>query len=181
MAELKQLKFFVLRYVPDAVKGEFVNIGLLMREPDGEFSAVRITEDWSRVRCIDPEADLEVLTGIGNAARGSERKDTGLDLLVRKLEDLFSNVIQVLPVKACLAEGSEARGRGLDAALLGVGRSSREGGGSRDDDFDLEGNGIEPLIDKKYWSCCSGYCSGRVYGEEDNAFGFILGIGCRRE
>ena len=32
MAELKQLEFFLLRYVPDAVKEEFVNIGLLMRE-----------------------------------------------------------------------------------------------------------------------------------------------------
>ena len=26
---------------------------------------MRITEDWSRVRCIDPEADLEVLAGLG--------------------------------------------------------------------------------------------------------------------
>jgi hypothetical protein len=64
MADLKQLEFFLLRYVPDAVKGEFVNIGLLMREPnggEGRFSGMRMTEDWSRVRCIDPEADLEVL------------------------------------------------------------------------------------------------------------------------
>ena len=110
MAELKQLEFFVLRYVPDAVKGEFVNIGLLMREPDGEFSAVRITEDWSRVRCIDPEADLEVLTGMGMQLQRELAEAQDWNLLVRKLEDLFSNVIQVSPVKACLAEdaGKEA-------------------------------------------------------------------------
>ena len=32
MAEKRQLEFFLLRYVPDAVKDEFVNIGLVMVE-----------------------------------------------------------------------------------------------------------------------------------------------------
>ena len=29
MAEKRKLEFFLLRYVPDAVKGEFVNFGLV--------------------------------------------------------------------------------------------------------------------------------------------------------
>src|SRR5919198_4873047 len=33
MAGLKQCEFFLLRYVPDAVKDEFVNIGVLLVEP----------------------------------------------------------------------------------------------------------------------------------------------------
>ena len=107
MADLKQLEFFLLRYVPDAVKGEFVNIGLLMREPnggEGRFSGMRMTEDWSRVRCIDPEADLEVLTGIGMQLQRELQELEDWNLLVRKVEELFSNAIQVSPVKACLAE-----------------------------------------------------------------------------
>ncbi len=104
MAELKQLEFFLLRYVPDAVKEEFVNIGVLAREIGGEFSAVRITEDWSRVRCIDPEADLEVLAGLGAQLRTELLETQGWDALLKKVRDLFSNQVQASPVKACLAE-----------------------------------------------------------------------------
>ncbi len=50
-------EFFLLRYVPDVVKGEFVNIGVLLRETAGSRQAgrqawaqVRFTRDWSRVR-----------------------------------------------------------------------------------------------------------------------------------
>ncbi len=32
MAERTPCEFFLIRYVPDAVKGEFVNIGVLLRE-----------------------------------------------------------------------------------------------------------------------------------------------------
>ena len=107
MADLRQLEFFLLRYVPDAVKEEFVNIGLLMREVDdggAGFSAVRITEDWSRVRCIDPEADLEVLAGLGVQLQKELRETQGWEVLLRKVQDLFSNLVQTSPAKACLAE-----------------------------------------------------------------------------
>jgi hypothetical protein len=64
MADRRQLEFFLLRYVPDAVKNEFVNIGLVMVEPgangDG-FADVRFTRDWRRVRCLDPQADVDML------------------------------------------------------------------------------------------------------------------------
>jgi len=130
MADYKQLEFFLLRYVPDAVKGEFVNIGLLMREPgegDGRFSAVRITEDWSRVRCIDPEADLEVLTGMGLQLQRELAETQDWNLLIRKLEDLFSNVIQVSPVKACLAEDAAKEADVLERLYLQTARRAAKG------------------------------------------------------
>jgi Protein of unknown function (DUF3037) len=105
MAELKQLEFFLLRYVPDAVKEEFVNIGVLVQETGSlGFSAVRITDDWSRVRCIDPEADLEVLAGLGLQLQKELQETQGWDLVLRKVHDLFSNQVQASTAKACLAE-----------------------------------------------------------------------------
>ncbi len=44
MADLKQLEYFVLRYVPDAVNGEFINFGLILMEPipgDAVFAKAR--------------------------------------------------------------------------------------------------------------------------------------------
>jgi hypothetical protein len=59
MPEKTQCRFFVLRYAPDAVKNEFVNVGLVLLPPSGG-AHVRFTRDWSRVLCLDPEADVGV-------------------------------------------------------------------------------------------------------------------------
>ena len=62
MAKYKNCEFFLIRYVPDIVKGEFVNIGVVLLE-DGDcgFTDVRFTHDWRRVRCADPDVDIELL------------------------------------------------------------------------------------------------------------------------
>lgn len=107
MAAARQLEFFLLQYVPDAVKGEFVNIGMVMVEPhpDGAgFADVRFTRDWRRLRCLDPDADVEVLEALERdirlqLARTSDRKQ-----LINKLQDSYSNVIQLSPVKGCVTE-----------------------------------------------------------------------------
>ena len=62
MAELKHCDFFLLRYVPDIVKGEFVNVGVVLLEQGGAgFTEVRFTRDWRRVRCADSDVDVELL------------------------------------------------------------------------------------------------------------------------
>jgi hypothetical protein len=107
MAERKQLEFFLLRYVPDAVKDEFVNIGLVMLEPGANgagFADVRFTRDWRRVRCLDPQADVEMLEALQRDIRVQLAGTHDREALVRKLQDSMSNVIQLSSTKACLAE-----------------------------------------------------------------------------
>ncbi len=73
MADGRQLEFFLLRYVPNVVKDEFVNIGVVMVEPGakgGGFAEVRFTRDWRRVRCLDPQADVEMLEALEREIRG---------------------------------------------------------------------------------------------------------------
>ncbi len=112
MTGRRQLEFFLLRYVPDAVKDEFVNIGVVMIEPGvngagaGEkgFADVRFTRDWRRVRCFDPQADVEMLTALEREIREQLGAWQDRAALLRRLEDSFSNVIQLSPAKGCLAE-----------------------------------------------------------------------------
>jgi Protein of unknown function (DUF3037) len=111
MAELRQLEFFLLRYVPDAVKDEFVNIGVVMVEPGvngGGFADVRFTRDWRRVQCVDPHADVEMLEALEPEIRGQLGDVRNREALLRRLEDSFSNVIQLSPAKGCLAENPAA-------------------------------------------------------------------------
>ena len=108
MAEFKQCEFFLLRYVPDAVKNEFVNIGVVLSSRDGS-AEFRMTRDWSRVRCMDPAADLEMLEAIETELRsrlcqGEEARAA----ILKKLDDSFSNLLQISETKPCLAEDPQA-------------------------------------------------------------------------
>jgi Protein of unknown function (DUF3037) len=106
MADKRQLEFFLVRYVPDAVKDEFVNVGVVMVEPgasDGGFADVRFTRDWRRVRCLDPQADVETLEALEREIRGQLATTHDREVLLRRLGESFSNVIQLSPAKGCLA------------------------------------------------------------------------------
>jgi len=110
-------EFFLIRYVPDVVKGEFANIGVLLREAGSgtdrpESAVVRFTRDWSRVRCMDADADLGLLESLEGeiAARLQMRaKDApGIKPVMEILQDTLSNSVQITDVKACLAESLPA-------------------------------------------------------------------------
>jgi hypothetical protein len=108
MTERVPCRFFVLRYAPDAVKNEFVNIGLVLLPPAGG-AEVRFTHDWSRVRCLDPEADLEMLQALESDLREKLRAMNGdQEFILRRIQDSFSNALQPSEFQGCLAESPAA-------------------------------------------------------------------------
>jgi hypothetical protein len=107
VTERLQCEFSLVRYVPDPVKNEFVNIGVLLRESGRPESAlVRFTKDWSRVRCIDANADTSMLEALEIEMR--QRLLEAEQPVMKTIQDSFSNLLQVTPAKACLAESMPA-------------------------------------------------------------------------
>ncbi len=110
MQERVPCEFSLFRYVPDVVKGEFVNIGVLLREAAGagmRAPDIRFTRDWSRVRCLHADADVALLEGLEQeiAARlraGTSEREPKAVLEV--LEDSLSNSVQITEPRATLAE-----------------------------------------------------------------------------
>jgi hypothetical protein len=109
-SERVQCEFFLIRYVPDVVKGEFANIGVLLREAGKDDSAVvRFTRDWSRVRCMDADADIGLLEALeGELGTRLRMKAPGIKPVMEILEDTLANSVQITEVKACLAESLPA-------------------------------------------------------------------------
>jgi len=106
MADLKQLEFYVLRYVPYVVSGDSVSIGVLLVEPRPSgfgFAAVRMTSDWRRVRCHDPQVDIDVLQGLEDHIRIQLQNSQDVGLLLLKLQDSFANLVQITARQVCLA------------------------------------------------------------------------------
>ena len=100
---MHQCEFFLLRYVPDLIKDEFVNIGVVLSESESQFAAMRFTTDWSRARCLNPEADIELFEAMHSDIR--QLFNAGVasrENISRIITDSFSNTIQLSPLKACL-------------------------------------------------------------------------------
>ncbi len=121
MAAFRQCEFFLLRYVPDAVKDEFVNFGVVLLETgDGHsaFTDVRFTRDWRRLRCLDPEVDVELLESYeGELRRLLQSRAAEIinyrepmsrrDWLLQLLQEGLSNTLQITPAMAVLTESPQ--------------------------------------------------------------------------
>ena len=107
MADLKQLEFYVLRYVPHVVRGDYLSVGVLLVEPRPNgfgFADVGMTSDWHRVQCLDKRVDVEVLQSLELDIRTQLQHSQDVGRLLLKLEDSFTNLVQMSPGKVCLAE-----------------------------------------------------------------------------
>jgi Protein of unknown function (DUF3037) len=106
-------EFQLLRYVPDAVRNEYVHIGVVLRTADtGNASVqteVRFTRDWRRVRCLDPDADTALLEAMETELRRRlQMEGEASDKLRRILEESLSLNVQMTETKAYLAESLPA-------------------------------------------------------------------------
>jgi hypothetical protein len=110
--------FQLLRYVPDAVRNEYVHIGVILREQGGpnanspatgglEPALIRFTRDWRRVRCLDPEADTALLEGMESELRRRFEAEPEGNLM-RLLTESLSLSVQMTEPKAYLAESLPA-------------------------------------------------------------------------
>jgi hypothetical protein len=81
------LRFRILRYTPNLVRDEWVNVGVLLEEVDGTRRAMRLIEDASeiaRVRRLHPGAEVRTY--------------------LEKLDQTLSNVLQLSPQRGLLAD-----------------------------------------------------------------------------
>jgi len=120
MTAFKQCEFFLLRYVPDVVKGEFVNVGVaLLEQGDDGFTDVRFTRDWRRVRCLDPEADIELLESYEAELRRllQSRLPEIINYrgpmsrrawLLALMQESFAGTLEMAPLNAILTESPQA-------------------------------------------------------------------------
>jgi hypothetical protein len=121
MADRRQLEFFLLRYVPDAVKGEFVNIGLVMTESGGDgggFAEIHFTADWRRARCLDPNIDVEMLEALGRDLERRLKDQQQRALLLHEMMDSYSNTLQLSPIRRCVVENPAEEFRDLAHELV---------------------------------------------------------------
>lgn len=111
------MAYHVLRYTPDLVRDESVNIGVLVFDPRSGDSRLRMVEEpreFARIRRLLPSAEEDVLRGLRDHLEdrftthlANERMENAgapapgavLQQLVNKWNETLSNSIQLVPVK----------------------------------------------------------------------------------
>jgi len=132
------LAYHILRYVPDLVRDEWVNIGVLVFNPETGDRRLRLIEDqdeYNRVRRLHPWADEALLRAlrddlenhldsgiVGKPADRGPASDIPWQNVLSKWEDTLSNALQIAPQKGILADDLDAEVERLYADHVAVPR-----------------------------------------------------------
>src|ERR1019366_2518395 len=145
MAEKRQLELYLLRFLPHALRDDFVTVGLLLMESDAGFADVRFTRDWKMLQSVAPDVDLEWFELVEREIRKKLGSLFRREELIEFLDGRFGTMLDVAPIEA--VENSET------ISLADFARSSREvfalevRGESMQDEAILDGDFV--LVEKK--------------------------------
>jgi hypothetical protein len=99
----KACSYFVFRYVPNLLRNEGLNIGILLHCPEERYLGCRFPSDFRWLRRVHPQADLELLgelqADFEKQIEASERDHEGY---LGSLSESLSTLIQLEGPRACL-------------------------------------------------------------------------------
>lgn len=104
MAEKRQLELFLLRFMPHALRDDFVTVGLLLVEKDGGFADLRFTRDWRMLQCVAPDVETEWFELVENEIRGKLGSLRRREDLLQLVDERFGPSLDVAPPKGVLTE-----------------------------------------------------------------------------
>lgn len=109
---LQTCAYRVLRYTPNLVRDEWVNIGILIYDPATRRARSRLIDDageFARIRRLHPAADEGVLRALGADFEAQLQQYAGdLPGYFAKLDETLSNLIQLSPQRGVLVEDMDA-------------------------------------------------------------------------
>jgi hypothetical protein len=109
---LRPYAYHVVRYMPNLLRDEWVNIGILLFDPASGRLLQRIVEEepeFERVQRLHPNTDRELLRRLSYDFT-SQSAAAGVNALgyIARLEQTLANTVQLSPPKGLLAEDLEA-------------------------------------------------------------------------
>lgn len=101
--QFRECSLYLVQYVPDIVRGEFLNIGVFLFSPEENYLGCLFTDDFRRVKRFHPQADLEFLRELQqDFEQQIDEHSDELESYLRGMENSFSTLVQLSPVRACL-------------------------------------------------------------------------------
>lgn len=111
----RKLIYSVCKYVPDLMRGEAINVGIVVHSPEDKRVLFRAVKNFSRIRAFDDEVDIDILKALlesidvqfNTASLLEDEKElSSLSLLNNELI-YFVNQIQFDEIKTILSSNIE--------------------------------------------------------------------------
>lgn len=64
MSREKMVNFAICRYIPDILRDEFINVGVVVHVPEDKFVHFYKTRNYRRIKAFDDEVELEVIKAL---------------------------------------------------------------------------------------------------------------------
>ncbi len=110
-ATVRPFAYHVVRYNPNLVRDEWVNIGVLLVDPSSGRVLRRLMDEpgeFARVRRLHPGVDEALLRRLPEEFESQLSEAGGAQAHFARLEQTLSNAVQLSPQKGLLAEDMEA-------------------------------------------------------------------------
>ena len=118
--QLKKCSLFLVQYVPNLVRGESVNIGILLHSPRENYLGCLFADDLRRVKRFHPQADLAYLRELQpDFEKQIDEAGNDLDAYVQYMRRTFSNLIQLAEPRTCLLANPQSELAELYARYVG--------------------------------------------------------------
>lgn len=119
--KLKACSLYLVQYVPDLVRGEYLNIGLFLFSPQENYLGCLFTDDFRRIKRFHPQADLDFLRDLQqDFEQQIDEHSDELGSYLQWMQLSFSNVVQVSPARACLLQDPAAEIQNLFNRYVGA-------------------------------------------------------------
>ncbi len=121
---LKQCSLFVVRYVPNIVRSEGLNVGVLLYCPEERYLGCLFAGNFRRLRRLDAHADLSLLSKLQqDFERQIDEHEADLEDYLRDLTGSLSNMIQLEGPRGCLLEDPPSEIHDVYERYVGIGKA----------------------------------------------------------
>lgn len=110
--QLQTLTYRILRYTPNLIRDEWINVGVLLHDPARNSLHVRLIEEdeaFARLRKLRYDAEESLLRALQSDLEAqASAHPQGAAGLLKHLDETLSNLLQMSPQRAVLSANLEA-------------------------------------------------------------------------
>jgi Protein of unknown function (DUF3037) len=130
MTTSSNIEYFFLEYVPNILSGDSVVIAVIFIDSTGlnqGMCVMTCATDWQiKVRCLDANADIEMLGAMLTETRNRLLSKVECSDMIGDLEESFSNLVQISQRRKCPVASSRENLEAFARELLnGTSKKSR--------------------------------------------------------
>ena len=91
---MKNFQYQIIRFLPDRVSGEFINLGVVVYSPESKQLSVETVEDTSRIMQVFPRTNTNYVFKLIKHLQES-LSDISKSLLSKSIPDVYSDILSI--------------------------------------------------------------------------------------